>query len=75
MSREEIDFGEPLTLETRAMMSATFAPVLVVGTYVTLRMIAYLQCGDSGRRRGKTDIDELVLFEQGGESADDICMP
>ena len=65
MSREEIDFGEPLTLETRAMMSATFAPVLVAGTYVTLRMIAYLQCGDSGRR-GKTDIDELVLFEQGG---------
>ena len=57
----------PLTFETKVMMSATFSPVIVVGTYVTLRMIQYLQCD----RVRKTDIDELVLFEQGG-STDDI---
>ena len=53
------------------MMSATFAPVIVVGTYVTLRMIQYLQCD---RGRGKTDIDELVLFEQGGGDTDAMIM-
>ena len=60
----------PLTFETKVMMSATFSPVIVVGTYVTLRMIQYLQCD----RVRKTDIDELVLFEQGGSTDDMVAL-
>ena len=45
-------------------------PVIVVGTYVGLRMIQYLQWD---RVRNLTDIDELVLFEQGGRNRQHSC--